>query len=485
MNHRTGKAFNRNKTHQKSHSLDYSKLLFEPRSIAVIGASNSPGKWGYKMIEWPLAAGYGGHIYPVNPKEEEIQGLRAYPSIHHVPGKVDLAVVTVPAPMVPQVLDECVQEGVRAAVIISGGFAETDEEGKALQEELIKIAREGGLRFVGPNVQGLWCADSNLNLCFDRGLEPGPIAFISQSGAFGSMLAQQANEKGYGISIFVSAGNQADLDATDYMEYLAEDPRIKAIILYIEGIKNGRRFFNVARQVVKEKPVIVLKGGRTEAGATAAASHTASLAGEDQIFEAACRQTGMLLATEAMEPFHVAHAILCQPLPKGRRIAIMGTGGQCVLLADACTSLGLEIPFLDKETQFSLKKILPANAPLPKNTIDWAGGYRSPIDEARLIDRISKLDYIDCIMMNAPFPMTWHGLGSEEVVYDACMEAADMLNEISQKTGKPIITLGPTEEAIISKLRQVGIPCYDNPGDCARAMYGLIRYAEKRTDSYH
>jgi acetyltransferase len=234
---------------------------------------------------------------------------------------------------------------------------------------------------------------------------------------------------------------------------------------------------------VKKKPVIVLKGGRTEAGAIAAASHTASLAGEDQIFEAACRQTGILLATEAMEPFHVAHAILCQPLPKGRRVGIMGTGGQCVLLADACASLGLEIPFLDKETQLTLKKILPANAPLPKNTIDWAGGYRSPIEEARLIDRISQLDYIDCIMMNAPFPMTWHGLGSEEAVLDACMEAADMLNEISKKRGKPIITLGPTHEAIISKLRQVGIPCYDNPGDCARAMYGLIRYAEKRTDS--
>lgn len=484
MNHRTGKGPERNQAHEEYHFLNHSKLIFEPRSIAVIGASNSPGKWGYKMIEWPLAAGYGGHIYPVNPREEEIFGLRAYPSIHHVPGEVDLAVVTVPAPMVPRVLDECVQEGIRAAVIISGGFAETDEEGKALQDELTRIAREGGLRFVGPNVQGLWCADSKLNLCFDRGLDPGPIAFISQSGAFGSMLAQQANENGYGISIFVSIGNQADLDAADYMEYLADDPRIEAIILYIEGIKNGRHFFNITRQVVQKKPVLVLKGGRTEAGATAATSHTASLAGEDRIFEAACRQTGMLLATEAMEPFHVAHAILCQPLPGGRRIAIMGTGGQCVLLADASASLGLEIPFLDRETQLSLKKILPANAPMPKNTIDWAGGYRSPMDEARLIDRIAQLDYIDCIMMNAPFPMTWHGLGSEEVVHQACMEAADTLKEISQRWGKPIITLGPTHKAIISKLRQVGIPCYDNPGDCARAMYGLIRYAEKRKESY-
>jgi acetyltransferase len=193
----------------------------------------------------------------------------------------------------------------------------------------------------------------------------------------------------------------------------------------------------------------------------------------------------MLLATEAMEPFHVAHAILSLPLPKGRRVAIMGTGGQCVLLADACASLGLEIPFLDKETQLRLKKILPANAPLPKNTIDWAGGYRSPVDEAHLIHEIAKLDYIDCILMNAPFPMAWHGLSSEDVVHKACMEAADMLKEISQRWGKPIITLGPTEKAIISKLRQVGIPCYDNPSDCARAMCGLIRYAEKRSDSQH
>ena len=370
MNHRTEKDFNRNKCNQESHSPDYSKLLFEPRSIAVVGASNSPGKWGYKMIEWPLAAGYGGRIFPVNPREKKILGLRAYPSVSLVPEKIDLAVVTVPASMVPHVLDECVKAGIKAAVIISGGFAETDEQGKSLQESLISIAREGDLRFVGPNVQGLWCADSKLNLCFDRGLKPGPIAFISQSGAFGSMLAQQANENGYGINIFVSAGNQADLDAADYMEYLSEDPRIKAIILYIEGMRKGRRFFNVARQVVKKKPVILLKGGRTEAGAAAATSHTASLAGEDRIFEAACQQSGMILATEAMEPFHVAHAILCQPFPKGRRVAIMGTGGQCVLLADACASLGLEVPFLDKETQISLKKILPANAPMPKNTID-------------------------------------------------------------------------------------------------------------------
>lgn len=454
--------------------------IFRPKSIAVIGASNSPGKWGYKMIEWPLAAGYRGAIYPINPREEDILGLRAYPSVLDVPERVDLAVIAVPAAMVPQVLAECVERGIRGAVVISGGFAEVGEKGKALQEESVRIARKGGLRLVGPNGQGLWCAASRLNLSFDRGLEPGPIAFLSQSGAFGSILAQQANSKGYGIGIFVSIGNQADLNAADYLEYLAEDLETKAIVLYVEGIKEGRRFLDVSRQVVRRKPIIVLKGGRTAAGATAAASHTAALAVEDRVFEAACRQAGILLATEAMEPFQVAHALLCQPLPKGRRLAIMGTGGQCVLLADACASLGLEVPDLGEEARLSLKEMLPANAPLPRNTIDWAGGYRSPVDEACLIDRIAGLDYIDGIMMNAPFQMTWPGLSSPEAVLKSALEAAELLRDISRTQAKPIVTLGPTHEAIATKLREVGVPCYDTPGECARAMHGLVRYAEVR-----
>ncbi len=460
----------------------YNQLLpiFKPRSIAVIGASHSAGKWGYKMIEWPLMAGYTGKIYPVNAKEKEVLGLKAYPNVLDVPDEIDMAVMVVPAVAVPQAFRDCVSKGIKAIVMISSGFAEVGEKGKALQDEIVQIARSGNLRFVGPNGQGVWCASVKLNLSFERVLSPGRIAFISQSGAFGTELVDQADSLGYHVGLFASVGNQADLVFADYLEYLAEEPDISAIILYLEGVKDGRRFLEVARKVTAQKPILVLKGGRTSAGSTAASSHTASLAGEYRIFEAACKQVGVMIVTEAMEPFCIADALIHQPLARGPRIALMGTGGQCVTLADACTSLGLQVPYFDEATIRELQKILPGNAPVPRNTVDWAGGYRTPMDEARLVDRLLSLDYVDGIIINAPFLMPFPGVSTPEAALQSSIDAIKMFKEVSWGRGKPIITLGPIAAVLRDKMKEAGIPCYDTPGDCARAMNGLVRYAEIR-----
>ena len=341
--------------------LDY---IFKAKSVAVIGASNAPAKWGYRMINNPLITGYRGALYAVNPGEKEVLGLHSYPSLSDVPGDVEFAVIVVPAATVPKVMEECVAKGVKGAVIITAGFAEIGPEGKALQDEVVRIAREGGIRFVGPNCMGVYSSAVNLSLCFDRILK-GKIAFCSQSGTYGGFLARVAVSRGYGLSKFVSMGNQAEITASDYLEYLGEDNDTNAVCFYMEGFRDGERFFEVAKNVVKKKPIIIYKAGRTEAAARATISHTSSLAGSDAVFEAMCKQVGLIRVYETMHIFDVAQALVSQPLPRGNRVGIIGTGGQGVVTSESCELLGLKVPELDEETSVRLKKNLAPQAPAP------------------------------------------------------------------------------------------------------------------------
>ncbi len=459
--------------------------LFNPKSIAFIGASNDRRKWGNWMVERPLRTGYRGDIYPVNLKESHIQGVPAYRSILDISGPVDLAVITVPASTVAEIMQQCVDKGVKAAVLISAGFAELGEQGKALQEEALRIARSGGIRFTGPNCMGLWSAPSRLNLCFDEAPLKGGISFVTQSGTFGVFLAAMASAKGYGLNKVVSIGNQADLCAADYIEYFHQDPETKAIVLYLEGIIQGRRFFDVCRQTVKDKPIIIYKGGRTAVGARATLSHTASLAGADEIFEALCRQVGLIRAYEAMHPFDMAEALTSQPLPAGNRVAIIsGGGGHCVATADACGGLGLDVPELDPDSQAQIRSLLAAHAPPPRNPVDLAGGMGTPMTIARIAEIMAQLPYIDGII-TAP-PMMGRGWRGRSLAMNRlALDAAEAIAAIPQKYGKPVISnaIRMDQGSVVTDvLHDSGIPSYDTPEESARAMYALIRYAQLKRE---
>ncbi len=443
------------------------------------------------MVDRPLKTGYSGAIYPVNPNKDEILGLRAYRSVLDIPDQVDLTVIVAPAPSTIQLMQECVEKGVKGAIIISGGFAEAGSEGKALEDEVVKIARGGGMRFVGPNCMGMWSAAGQLNLCFQQAPKPGAIAFVSQSGTFGGYLSEMANARGFGLSKFISIGNQADLTASDYLEYLAEDERTKVIIFYMEGFKDGRRFFQLAREITKKKPIVIYKGGSTGAGARATLSHTASLAGSENTFEGMCRQAGLVRAKEALHSFEMAEALVSQPLPEGKRVAVMGSGGQGVVTTDACVSLGLEVPEFDEETVTGLKEILPPHAPLARNPVDFAGSYRTALDETSVIEKLLSLDYIDGVITNVPInPMVW-GLKPTSAEADkalsnaikAAIQSAELFASLPRKYNKPIITLRfrrADDDPITKTLKEAGIPVYDTPEQCARAMYALFKYAEAK-----
>ncbi len=293
--------------------------IFRPRSVAVVGASNSPDRWGYHTMDSVLNwSQFRGEVYPVNPKDEFVYGLKAYKNVTDVPGPVDLAVIVVNAAQVVEVFRQCAKKGVGGAVIITAGFAEVGPEGAKLQEELAEISRASGIRFVGPNCNGMWTSAARLNLCFWDLVKPGPTAFISQSGTMGDYLFEVSQAKGYGFSKIVSSGNQASLDVCDYLEYLADDDDTRTVALYLEGLTDGRRFLEAARKVTARKPLLAYKVGRTEAGARAAATHTASLTGSTQLFDAACRQAGVQVCDHMLEMFDFADALAHQPLPRGR-----------------------------------------------------------------------------------------------------------------------------------------------------------------------
>ncbi len=456
--------------------------IFKAKSVAVIGASNSPAKWGYRMINNPLITGYRGALYAVNPSEKEVLGLHSYPSLGDVPGDVELAVIVVPAATVPKVMEECVAKGVKGAVVITAGFAETGKEGKSLQDEVVRIARKGGIRFVGPNCMGIWSSAVRLSLCFDEILK-GHTAFMSQSGTYGGFLARVAVSRGYGLSKFASIGNQAEIGAADYLEYLGEDDDTKAICFYMEGFRDGRKFFEVAREVVKKKPIIIYKAGRSEAAARATISHTSSLAGSDAVFDAMCKQVGLIRVYETMHIFDVAQALVTQPLPKGNRVGIIGTGGQGVVTTDSCEALGLKVPELDEETRARLKQSLPPYAAVPRNPVDFAGGVRTALDEVKMAEALARIDYIDGIITSSP---TYHlGIDSKTDAAGTALEAYEIIASIPKKYGKPVITMrfrADSRDLLQDFLSGVGIPAYDTPEQCARAMYALAKYAQIRRE---
>lgn len=348
--------------------------LFDPRSVAVIGASNTFGKWGFNIFNRVLASADGRKAYPVNAEASEVVGARAYRRVTDIPDSVELAVITVPPPYVLDAVRDCVSKGVKVIEVITAGFGEVGDQGKAIEREAAAIARNGGARLVGPNSMGHLSTHANFYTTpWITGLPAGGIGLISQSGNFGINIVRRGAEMGLGFSKFVSSGNEADLTFEEYLEYFAADPQTKVIAAYIEGLRQGRRFLSIARQATRRKPLIILKAGRTGAGGRAARSHTAALAGEDRIYDAAFKQTGVIRVNEVDEILDTVGALVRQPLPRGRRVGILtGGGGPGVIATDACVRAGLEIASLTPSTISKLDNILPPRWPRG-NPVDMVG----------------------------------------------------------------------------------------------------------------
>lgn len=340
--------------------------VFCPRSVAVIGASPSPAGIGRQVFDRLVQGGFEGPVYPVHPTARVVASVRAYPTIADVPDRVDLAVIAVPAPAVPGVVEECAAAGVRAVVVVSAGFAEVGEEGRQRQDELLRVVRSHGMRMVGPNCLGVLNTHPavRLNATFGRPLPPpGRVGMSSQSGAMGLVIVDYASQLGLGLSTFASVGNKADISGNDLLEYWERDPETGVIALYLESFGNPRRFSRIARRVSRTKPILAVKSGRSTAGARAAQSHTAALASSDVAVDALFRQAGVIRLDTLDELFDVAGALSHQPLPSGNRVAILtNAGGPGILCADACEAAGLELPPLAEPTLEVLRAVLPPTA---------------------------------------------------------------------------------------------------------------------------
>jgi acyl-CoA synthetase (NDP forming) len=338
-------------------------IFYEPNSIAIIGAKNRASGFGARLPRFLLDLGVASErLHLVNPTEKEIEGLPVYPTVKDVPVDVDLAIVIVPAPAVPGVLGNCVEKGVKVVNVQSAGFAETGADGAKLQEEMGRLARASGIRIMGPNCVGVVNVPGRFSTCEVNldGIRPGGISVVAQSGVFGNILTDWAPSQDIALCKMATIGNRADVDETDMLEYLSEDPATKLIVMYLEGIKDGRRFVEVARKASLKTPVLIYKSGETEAGKKATLSHTGSLSGADAIFEGACRQAGIIRGRDLFELFDMARAFEACPLPKGRRaLVVTGSGSQGAMAADRLVQCGMRLPDMTAESLAEIQKRAP------------------------------------------------------------------------------------------------------------------------------
>jgi len=371
--------------------------LFNPKSVAVVGATTNWNKWGYSTFTSALN-GFRGPVYPINNKESEILGHKAFARVTDIPDAVDLAIIVIPSTGVAAVMEDCVAKGVKAAVIISAGFAEIGKEGKRLQDEVLSIARKGNIRFIGPNCMGFWSASSDLRgFMFPLPVKDGPLAFVSQGGNVGGAVVTSGFMRGVGFHRYVSCGCAADIQIEDYIEYFGEDPEVKVILAYIEGLVDGRRFLDKVKKVTPTKPVIVLKPGKTDAAAKAITSHSGALAGSDEAYEAAFKSIGVTRVESPEELLDVAIGFLTQPLPEGRNVAILTPGGSYgILCAEACATEGLEVVKLPDRVIAALDKVFP-----PRwshgNPVDPAGD-RNLLTYLTAPGKLLKVDEIDSLI---------------------------------------------------------------------------------------
>jgi acetyl coenzyme A synthetase (ADP forming)-like protein len=442
--------------------------MFYPKSVAVVGASKDAQKLGHTVLANILGAGYRGRLYPINPSADTILGLKAYPSLTEIESPIDLAVIVTPAKTVPGILEECAKKAVRACIVISGGFREIGAEGELLEEQLRNVLKVSRMRLLGPNCQGMNNPHANLCASWPLIKKKGPIAIVSHSGTVGATVQCWADDDGLGVSKFVGLGNRVDLNELELLEFLGEDETAKVVALYLEGIAKGREFIGLAQKVSKSKPIIMLKGGRTEAGTKAAMSHTRSLAGKYAILQAALRRSGVVLV-DSVEALYDASKILSfLTLPEGRRILIVtNSGGAGILAADCCEDFGLKVPPLSEASSQHLKGRLPGPC-IIANPLDLTSAGFDPEM------------YALCVKETATEPIDMY----MTIFGDPIRGAAEVLKRLVKETQKPIVVayLGgaDVEKEEKARMHAAGIPVFPTPERAIGAVRALVEYAEWR-----
>src|SRR5918999_1231715 len=468
-----GATMKRSKSADPAHDvLGYERqpldAIFRPETVAVIGATERPGSVG-RTIMWNLVSSpFGGTVFPVNSRRPNVLGIKAYPSVSEVPQKVDLAVIVAPAPAVPDIITECVEAGVEGAIIISAGFRETGPEGIELEERVLAEAPRGGVRIIGPNCLGVMNPVTGLNATFAGAMaRQGSVGLLSQSGALLTAILDRSFRENIGFSSIVSVGTMMDVGWGDLIYHLGDDPKTKSIVVYMESVGDARSFLSAAREVALTKPIIVIKAGRTEAAGKAAASHTGSLTGSDEVLDAALRRSGVLRVGEISELFGMAEVLGKQPHPRGPRLTVLtNAGGPAVLATDALIAGGGELAQISEDTMADLDEFLPA---------PWSHG--NPVD---VLGDADPERYAKTLETAAGDPQS-DGLLVILTPQDMTdpTATAERLAPYANSTRKPVLASwmgGPAVAAGESVLNGAGIPTFDYPDTAARAFTNMWKY---------
>jgi len=458
-------------------------VFFHPRGVAVLGASRKEKKVGHTVLKGlisggevprPGLQGFRGGIYPVNPKEKEILGLTCYPSITDIPDPVDIAIFCIPNTAVSAAMRQCVEKGVRGAIILTAGFGEAGPEGKQLQEEFVAIAREGGIRVIGPNCLGCLYPPNDLNASFGITLPyPGQVALFSQSGALVDCIIDWSLSQQYGFSAMVSYGNKADLDVPDFLAWASQDECTRAISLYIEGVGDGRRFIETASQVSRLKPIVVLKAGRSVKGTKAVSSHTGSLSGSYAVYAGVFRQAGIITADNLTELLSISQALAFQPLMKGRRVAIVTNGGACgVMCTDYCQEVGLDLPDPPPEMIDRLDSSGLIHPAWSRNNPFDIVGDAGPERYRAVLEEVMSSDLYDGVIVIQTLQAVTDNLGDAKIVV-----------EMSKTYRKPVIAAfmgGVISREGIDYLSEHHIPNFFDVKAAAYTMKALADYGQYR-----
>ncbi|MCC6615546.1 MAG: bifunctional acetate--CoA ligase family protein/GNAT family N-acetyltransferase [Anaerolineae bacterium] len=443
--------------------------IFNPRSVAVVGATEREGSVG-RTILWNLISNpFGGAVYPINPKRSNVLGIRSYPDLKSLPEVPDLAVFVTPAKTIPALIKDAVKLGIKGAIVISAGFKEIGPEGAALEQQILKYAREGDMRIIGPNCLGVMAPLTGVNATFAASMaRPGNIAFISQSGALLTAVLDYSFKENIGFSSFVSLGSMLDVGWGDLIDYLGRDPRTSSIVIYMESVGDARKFLSAAREVALKKPILVIKAGRTAAAAKAAASHTGSLAGSDEVLDAAFRRCGVLRVNSIADVFYMADVLGKQPRPEGNRLSIItNAGGPGVLATDALITGGGALADISDETMAQLNELLPS-----------AWSHNNPID---VLGDAAPETYAKAVEIAANDP---HADGLLVILTPQAMtdptQTAELLRPYGKLEGKPLIASwmgGSQTQAGDNILSGAGIPTFEFPDDAARAFNYMWRFS--------
>ena len=467
------------------------EFLFQPRSIALVGITTAnPDHWTRTFLNSLIEFGFDGQIHLVNPKGGEINGYPVYPSLQDIPGSIDYAIGLVPAAMAPELVSECAKKGARAIHFCTAGFSELgDEKGERLETELSEIARKTGVRIIGPNCMGIYCPRSHMSFSPAFSRESGPVGFISQSGGNAIHLVRQATTRGIRFSKVISYGNACDLNESDFLEYLAGDADTEIITLYIEGVKDGRRFRQALEKACQKKSVILLKAGIARGGTRAAASHTSSLSGNDTVWDALCKQMGIIRVYSVVELVDALVTIQFLPTPKGRKtLLIGGGGGASVLITDEFERFGFEIPQLPRELISKIREFTPEAGNIFRNPVDYSQAIMYPDKLNRTIDIVSRWEGIDLLVMfvrTGQWAQTTDAIGHPSLVLGGFLNKAIPISKPVAIVLEPSI-LPQESEGIYNALQACAasqLPVYYSFASAANAINLVMSDNQSQTDT--